>query len=683
MPSAQGIRAGLAYVELYADSNQLVRGLNTASAKLKAFGQSISGLGLKLSAIGAGIVTPILAAVKDFADFGDSLEKMSQRTGVSAEALSEIGYAAKQSGAELEDVEAGLRRMQRVVAEAGAGSTAAAEALGKIGLSAEQLKQLSPEEQFDAIAQRLNAITDPTQRAAAAMDIFGKSGTRLLPMIDDLDALRDEAQRLGVTMSNDDARAAAALTEAMNQIRAVLRSVAAAIGSAVAPLLMEWAGWLTKLITGTRQWLKQNQGLIVSALKIGAVIFGVGATLVALGAIISSIGAVFGALASIITGGIGLITGTISMAITIVGGIGTAFSAVAGVVSAAVGFILTPVGALIVGLVALAGFLIYVSGIGGKVIDYLGDRFNELKDAAMDVFGQIKDFAVGSFQGIKDALAAGDVALAAKILWLSLQVAWKKGIAILTKYWTDFTSSVDRIFTDAFYGLVLIATDIFYDLQETWAVTTKFFSDTLDNFIGFFYKVWNEAVGWLAKKIAYLASFFDDSFDLDAVTKDIDAETTRLNRQRDDKDNGASAARDRAIGDIERERGATIDAINKEADGVDAARQKSDMDAIGKAEEELNQARKEWADALVQAKNEREAAEQPAVDTKERIHAALPEVQTAQSKLDVFGTFNATAAASLGFGSTANERTAKATEETARNTKLMLKKMDDDALTFE
>ena len=81
MPSAQGIRAGLAYVELYADNNQLVRGLNTASAKLKSFGQTISGLGLKLTAVGAGIVTPILAAVKDFAEFGDSLEKMSRRTG--------------------------------------------------------------------------------------------------------------------------------------------------------------------------------------------------------------------------------------------------------------------------------------------------------------------------------------------------------------------------------------------------------------------------------------------------------------------------------------------------------------------------------------------------------------------------------------------------------------------------
>jgi hypothetical protein len=684
MPSAQGIRAGLAYVELYANSNPLVQGLNAASAKLKAFGQSISSLGLKMTAAGASIVTPILAATKDFADFGSKLNDMSARTGVSVEALSEIGYAAQLSGSSLEDVEAALRKMQRTVVSAGAGSQSAADALSTLGLNAQQLANLSPEDQFTEIAKRLNDIPDPTQKAAAAMGIFGKSGTQLLPLIGDMAALREEARRLGITMSAEDVAAADALGDAFDKIKAVLRSVATTIGSAVAPLLLEWADWLANIISGTRKWLSENRGLIVSALKIGAVVVAVGAGLVALGTIISTIGSVFGALATIITGAVGLITGTVSAAISIIGGIGTAFSVVASVVGTAVGFILTPVGALIVALVALGGYLIYASGIGGKVVDYLGDRFNDLKDAALQVFADIKDFALQSFEGIKDALAAGDIALAAKILWLSLQVAWKKGIAVLTKYWRDFTSSVDKIFTDAFYGLVLIGTDVFYDLQEAWALTTKFFADLLDDFIGFFYKAWNEAVGWLAKKIAYLASFFDESFDLDAVTREIDNETTRLNRARETQDKGAADARNKAIAEIEQERNATIAEINKEADAVDAAREKSDFDAIGKAEEELSQARKEWADALAQAKSERENAEQPTVEkAKDNIRGSLPELETAQSKLDVFGTFNATAAASLGFGNSATERTAKATEETARNTKRMLQKMDEDELTFD
>lgn len=684
MPSAQGIRAGLAYVELYTNNNPLVQGLNAASAKLKAFGQSISGLGLKLAAAGAGIVTPILAAVKDFADFGDSLNKMAARTGVSVEALSEIGFAAQQSGTDLEDVEVALRRMQKTVVGAANGSITAADALATLGLNAEQLRQLKPEDQFTEIANRLADIQDPTEKAAAALGVFGKSGTKLLPMVGDLDALREEAKRLGITMSTEDAGAAAALTEAMGRIKSVLRGVATTIGSALAPLLLELAGSLTRIIVNTRKWLTENKGLIVSALKIGAAILGAGVALIAMGTIISAIGTALGALSAIITGSIGLITGTISAAITIISGIGTVFGAVASAVAAAVGFILTPVGALIVALVALVGYLIYASGAGGKAVDYLGDRFNDLKDAALQVFADIKNFAVQSFQGIKDALAAGDVALAARILWLSLQVAWKKGIAILTKYWTDFTSSIDRVFTDAFYGLVLIGTDVFYDLQETWALTTKFFGDTLDDFIGFFYKVWNEAVGWLAKKIAYLASFFDQSFDLDAINKGIDEETTRLNRSHDKQDSGAGEARNHAIADIEIERAGTLAAINKEADGVDATRQKSDFDAISKAEEELNQARKEWADAIAQAKQEKESATQPIVGkARADLLDAAPAVQEAQAKLDTAGTFNAAAASGLGFGGTAAERTAKATEETARNTKRMWQKMNDDELSFD
>ena len=69
--------------------------------------------------------------------------------------------------------------------------------------------------------------------------------------------------------------------------------------------------------------------------------------------------------------------------------------------------------------------------------------------------------------------------------------------------------------------------------------------------------------------------------------------------------------------------------------------------------------------------------------------APLPEIdlpditQRAQSVLDVSGTFNASAIAQLGVGSTATERTAKASEETARNTKRIIQKMDEEGATFE
>src|SRR3990172_2143715 len=141
MASAQGIRAGRAFVELFADDTKLVRGLKAAERKLKAFGAGVRSIGTKLFALGAGIIAPLVSASKVFADMGSDLVDMSQRTGTSVEALSELGYAAEQSGSDLATLEGGLRKMQKAIVAASNGSKSAQESLARLGLSAEQLSR--------------------------------------------------------------------------------------------------------------------------------------------------------------------------------------------------------------------------------------------------------------------------------------------------------------------------------------------------------------------------------------------------------------------------------------------------------------------------------------------------------------------------------------------------------------
>jgi len=86
VPSSTGaIRAGRAFVELFADDSKLVRGLRRASAKLKAFGESVRNMGLKLAALGSAVATPLLASTKVFSQMGDALAKMSAPMGFAAE----------------------------------------------------------------------------------------------------------------------------------------------------------------------------------------------------------------------------------------------------------------------------------------------------------------------------------------------------------------------------------------------------------------------------------------------------------------------------------------------------------------------------------------------------------------------------------------------------------------------
>jgi hypothetical protein len=118
MAKSTSIRAGRAFVELFADDSKLVRGLRRAEQKLKAFGDSIRNLGLKMVGVGSAILAPLAASAKLFGSYGDSVAKMARRTGLSVAALSELQFAAGQSGVEVSELENGLRRMQRMIYDA-------------------------------------------------------------------------------------------------------------------------------------------------------------------------------------------------------------------------------------------------------------------------------------------------------------------------------------------------------------------------------------------------------------------------------------------------------------------------------------------------------------------------------------------------------------------------------------
>ena len=158
---------------------------------------------------------------------GDALDKMSLRTGVSAEALSELGFAAEQAGADLETLENGLKFMQRSLVDAAKGSATAQQALSLLGLSVADLAGLSPDQQFKALADRLSQVTDPALRTALAMEIFGRAGTKLLPLLSSgaagIEELQQQARSLGLTVSTQTAKEAAELNDTLNILWRVVK----------------------------------------------------------------------------------------------------------------------------------------------------------------------------------------------------------------------------------------------------------------------------------------------------------------------------------------------------------------------------------------------------------------------------------------------------------------------------
>jgi hypothetical protein len=383
MASAKGIRAGRAFVELFADDSKLVRGLRRAEKRLKAFGDRIRNFGLKIAGLGTAMLTPMLGAAKAFSSMGDQVAKMAKRTGLSVEALSELRFVASQTGTEFESLEMGFRRMQRSIYDAGRGLSTQTDALADLGLTYEDLADLSPERQFKMLAEAISRIEDPTRKAALAQALFGRAGTQLLPMMASgakgIEALQAEARRLGLTMSGEDARAAEELTDALDSLWKVVKMGVFNIGAALAPVLQQVAETFTWVATKVSEWVKANQQLIVTALKVAAAVVAVGIALAALGTAISGLGTILGAL------------------ITVVTTVGAVLKMLAGVIA----FLVSPIGMVIAALAALGAYLVYTTGAGGKALGWLGEKFGVLADDAMT-----------AYQGIADALAAGDIGVA-------------------------------------------------------------------------------------------------------------------------------------------------------------------------------------------------------------------------------------------------------------------------------
>src|SRR5690606_7203985 len=138
----------------------------------------------------------------------------------------------------------------------------------KLGLSVSDLAGLSPDQQFAAIADKIAAIKDPAMRTAAAMDVFGKSGADLIPMMAGgaagIEQLRQRARDLGLTMSTADANAAAAFNDALGELWSTVKAAGNAIGASLAPVLTNLATQLAEGIGTVSKWISENRGLVVA-----------------------------------------------------------------------------------------------------------------------------------------------------------------------------------------------------------------------------------------------------------------------------------------------------------------------------------------------------------------------------------------------------------------------------------
>jgi hypothetical protein len=304
------VQMGRAFISIGVDTGPLWKALGD----VRRWGLEVQKIGKMLLAVSGSMQAPALASAfgveglrglltetRSFISIGDQFAKMAQRTGASAEALSELAHVADLSGANIADVETSLKLMQRAMSGVTDMGVKTEDSFKALGVSIRELQGLSPDAQLMKLADAFRRTEDPAVRTASALGIFGRSGTKLLPMLslgaEGIAHFRDEAKRLGLSISGEQADAAAHMTDMVARMRGAWQGLVTTIGGIVAPMYERTILLITNLIANFREWIDLNPNVVRGWVDIakeagiaGAVLIGVGAALRVVGALLSPTG---------------------------------------------------------------------------------------------------------------------------------------------------------------------------------------------------------------------------------------------------------------------------------------------------------------------------------------------------------------------------------------------------------
>lgn len=250
------------------------RSMSGIERQVSSVARSIRGfagtLGIAAGAGGLALMT------KNSIDAADKIGKLSQRLGISTEALSEYRHVAELSGVTFETLTMGFQRMTRRISEAANGTGEAREAIRELGLVAGALNKLAPDEQFEAIARAMEGVTKESDRVRLAMKLFDSEGVALVQTMTNgekgIRDMRAQAQQLGVSMSKDVTDKAARANDAITRVNATMRGLGLETIPMVTPLIEGFAALFSEVVNPVMN--KVNQ--VLHGINAGTAFLGAG-----------------------------------------------------------------------------------------------------------------------------------------------------------------------------------------------------------------------------------------------------------------------------------------------------------------------------------------------------------------------------------------------------------------------
>ena len=265
VPSADGISDSLSAIM---DPEAERAGQSSGSKFSGGFSSGIaSAAQIGVGAIGAiaaastAATGALVSGVGSIAEYGDNIDKMSQKMGMSAESYQEWDAVMRHSGTSMEAMKASMKTLANA-AESGS------DAFEQLGISQEEIANMSQEELFERTISALQNVEDSTQRTYLAGKTLGRGATELGALLntsaEDTQAMRDRVRELGGVMSEDAVKAAAAYQDSLQDMQTAFGGLSRGLLSEFLPSITGVMDGLTEIFNGNSE---QGIGMITEGIQ--------------------------------------------------------------------------------------------------------------------------------------------------------------------------------------------------------------------------------------------------------------------------------------------------------------------------------------------------------------------------------------------------------------------------------
>ena len=266
VPSALGISDSIAK-EIDAGSVGSKAGSDFASSMgsmIKGSAAVITGAVAAVTGAAVGAGKAIWDSAKSVAEYGDNIDKMSQKMGISAQAYQEWDFVMQHSGTSMESLKASMKTL----ANAAEGNNAAFK---ELGISTKDLANMSQEDLFSSVIAGLQEVDDTTQRTYLAGQLLGRGATELGALLnmsaEETANMKQEIHDLGGVLDDTAVKNAATFQDTLQNLTVASDGLKNSLVSNLLPSITTVMNGFTGLITGADGADKQISSGVESLIR--------------------------------------------------------------------------------------------------------------------------------------------------------------------------------------------------------------------------------------------------------------------------------------------------------------------------------------------------------------------------------------------------------------------------------